>query len=247
VTALNGHSWRTPIDRLVWADPRRRARKLLQFAEVEAQGARDLFRAAEVAADPVLRRRFFAHAKDEMRHAGLFRTRGLALRRTLADPGPEHVPGDGLSPGERGFERLEVEKENLAALLAFIHLSESAAARAFAGYGAVLDHDPETRAVIQQIARDEEGHMRYSHTELTRLTPGHTDRALWAARRRRLWRAYLRFAIRIASVMSRLLLTLLYFLLLPPFAWDAKRTGKKERTGWHDCRAGARDRGGGQY
>ncbi|ANI79939.1 MULTISPECIES: ferritin-like domain-containing protein [Sphingobium] len=244
--ALNGHSWRMPIDRLVWADPRRRARKLLQFAEVEAQGARDLFRAAEVAKDPTLRRRFFAHAKDEQRHARLFRTRGLALRRTLADPGPDRVLGDGLTPGERGFDRLEVEKEDTAALLAFIHLSESAAARVFNGYGAVLDDDPETRAVIQQIAHDEEGHMRYSHAELTRLAPQRADQALWRARMRRLWRAYMRFALIVAAMMSRLILTLLYFLLLPPFALVAKRTGRQEAVGWHAC-ATRRDDGGGQY
>ena len=247
MTLLNGYSWRTLIDRLVWADPRRRARKLLQFAEVEAQGARDLFRAAEVADDPMLRRRFFAHAKDEVRHAGLFRARGLALRRTLADPGPDHVLGDGLTPGERGFDRLEVEKEDVAALLAFIHLSESAAARVFAGYGAVLGHDPETRAVIQQIARDEEGHMRYSLGELTRLAPGRADQALWRARLRRLWRAYLRFALILAALMSRLILTLVYFLLLAPFALIAKRVERKEAVGWHVRAVRRDDGGGGQY
>ena len=33
-----------PIHRLIWADPARRARKLLEFAEVEASGGRDLVR-----------------------------------------------------------------------------------------------------------------------------------------------------------------------------------------------------------
>jgi hypothetical protein len=244
---LNGHSWRTPIDRRVWADPRRRARKLLQFAEVEAQGARDLFRTAEMADDPTLRRRLFAHAKDEVRHARLFHARGMALRRALADPGPDHALGDGLIPGERGFDRLEIEKEDMPALLAFIHLSESAAARAFAGYGAVLGHDPETRAVIERIARDEEGHMRYSHAELNRLAPDHARRALWAARLRRLWRAYLRIALILADMISRVILLLFYFLLMPPFAWLAKRTGRKVRLGWHGCEARRRDHRGGQY
>lgn len=241
--------WRVPIDRLVWADPRRRARKLLQFAEVEAQGARDLFRAAEMTDDPLLRRRLFAHARDEVRHAALFRARGLALRRTLTDPGPEHGLGDGLIPGERGFDRLEVERESIAALLAFIHLSERAASQAFAAYGAVLDHDPQTRAVIDRIARDEEGHMRYSRAELTRLAPD-ARRALWVARLRRFWRAYLRLALILADMISRLVLTLLYFLLLPPFAWVAKRAARKEAAGWRDCpehdRAEGRA-GGGQY
>ena len=247
MSQVDGHSWRTPIDRLVWADPRRRARKLLQFAEVEAQGARDLFRAAELADDPVLRRRFFAHARDEVRHAGLFRARGLALRRTLADPGPDHAMGDSLIPGERGFDRLEIDNESMSALLAFIHLSESAAARAFKSYGAVLAHDPETRAVIERIARDEEGHMHYSLGELNRLAPEHARRALWAARLRRLWRAYLRFALILADMISRVILLGFYFLLMAPFAWLAKRAGRKEKLGWHACEARPRDGGGGQY
>lgn len=238
---MNG--WRHPVHRLVWADPRRRARKLLQFAEVEAEGARDLFRAAETVRDPILRRRFFIHAKDEVRHAGLFRARGLALRRTIGRPGPDRALGDGLIPGERGFDDLEVEKESAASLLAFIHLSECAAARAFATYGAVLGHDPETRAVIERIARDEEGHMRYSRAELGRVAPDRVRRALWAARSRRLWRAYLRFALIVADMISRLILTILYFLLLPPFAWVAKRAARREAPGWRDCR----NRGGGQY
>jgi rubrerythrin len=247
MSQTNGHSWRTPIDRLVWADTRRRARKLLQFAEVEAQGARDLFRAAELAEDPMLRRRFFAHARDEVRHAGLFRTRGLALRRTLSDPGPDYVLGDALVPGERGFDRLDIENESISGLLAFIHLSESAAARAFAGYGAVLDHDPETRAVIDRIARDEEGHMRYSHAELDRLAPEKAWRALWAARLRRLWRAYLRFALILADMISRFIMLLFYFLLMAPFAWMARRAEEHGKTGWYACEDETRGGRGGQY
>ena len=143
-------SWRMFIDRLIWADPRRRARKLLQFAEVEAQGARDLFRAAEIADDPQLRRRLFAHARDEVRHAELFQARGLALRRTIADPGPDRALGDGLLPGERGFDRLVVEQERMTGLLAFIHLSERAASRAFrAGYNTLpADTPAENRGTL---------------------------------------------------------------------------------------------------
>ncbi|NWK94372.1 rubrerythrin family protein [Sphingobium lactosutens] len=236
-----------PVHWLVWIDPHRRARKLLQFAEVEADGARDLFRAAEVVQDPILRRRFFAHARDEVRHASLFRTRGLALRRRLDRPGPDHVLGDGLLPGERGFDRLNVEAESMSALLAFIHLSERAASHSFAAYGAVLGHDPETRAVIQQIARDEEGHMRYSRVELSRVAPGQANRALWASRLRRLWRAYVRTALVMADMIARLILTLLYFLLLPPFALLARRAARKEPPGWHICNACRNDRTGGQY
>src|SRR3954462_12843756 len=62
-----------PVHRLIWANPQRRARKLLEFAEVEASGGRDLVRAAELTNDPVLRVRYLVHARDEARHADMFR------------------------------------------------------------------------------------------------------------------------------------------------------------------------------
>src|SRR5207244_3298873 len=70
-----------PLHRWIWADAGRRARKLLRFAETEADGGRDLARAAELTRDPVLRRLFFRHAGDEQRHADLFGRRGRELSR----------------------------------------------------------------------------------------------------------------------------------------------------------------------
>src|ERR1700757_3596926 len=68
-----------PLHRYVWGDFDRRVRKLLAFAEVEADGGRDILRAAEVTPDPLLRRLYLAHAIDELHHADLFRERGAAL------------------------------------------------------------------------------------------------------------------------------------------------------------------------
>ena len=70
------------IQRLVWSNPYRRARLLLRFADVEADGGQDLVRAAESTRDPILRRLFLHHASDEQRHAALFRNRGLDLLRS---------------------------------------------------------------------------------------------------------------------------------------------------------------------
>src|SRR5260370_16981096 len=71
------------IHRWIWRDSVRRAHKLLRFAETEADGGRDLVRAAEVTLDSLLRRLFLVHAADELRHAELFRKPGAALLRTL--------------------------------------------------------------------------------------------------------------------------------------------------------------------
>ena len=187
-----------PLYWAVWASTGRRARKLLKFALVEADGGRDLVRAAELTGDPVLRRRFLAHAEDEARHAELFRARGLELRTGLPRNQVESSMADWLAPGERGLDDLRVEAEKDEALLAFIHLAESAAARDFSRYRNVLASDPDTRALFDSVLQDEEFHMRYSLAELDRIAPGRRRVLLWMARLRRLWKAYLRLAMALA-------------------------------------------------
>jgi rubrerythrin len=228
-----------PLYRAVWASPSRRARKLLQFAQVEADGGRDLVRAAELTSDPALRRRFLAHARDEMRHAEMFRARGLAICTAQPSAPSEDSIADWLAPGERGLDDLRVEEEDISALLAFIHLSETAAARDFSVYSSVLGHDLPTRAVFDRILRDEEFHMRYSLAELDRIAPGRRRIVLWKARLRRLWKAYLRLAMAVAGLIAAVLLTAQYFILLPPFALLAKRAARRERPGWTATAAAA--------
>jgi hypothetical protein len=221
-----------PLYRVVWAHPARRARKLLQFAEVEADGSRDLVRAAELTPDPMLRREFLHHARDEARHASIFRARGLALRVDFDRAGGGLLLPDWVAPGERRLEELPVDGKEAGRLLAFIHLSEAAAARDFAAYRSVLDHDPQTAAVFHRILRDEESHMRYSLAAIDRVAPGRRRRLLWTARMRRLWKAYLRLAMALAGMIAAVILTAQYFILLPPFAWLAKRNARRERPGW---------------
>ena len=236
-----------PLYRAVWANPERRARKLLEFAQVEADGGRDLARAAELTPDPALRRRFLAHANDEARHAEMFRKRGLAIGGALPGGTAAGFGPAWLAPGERGFDDLRIDEEQDGPLLAFIHLSESAAARDFAIYMSVLDGDPPTQALFDRILRDEESHMRYSLAELDRIAPGRRGLLLWKARLRRLWKAYLRFAMALAGLISGMLLTVQYFVILPPFAWFAKRAARREATGWSPLPADERDDGRRQY
>ena len=114
---------------------RRRGRKLLRFAETEADGGRDLARAAEVTSDALLRRLYLRHAADEQRHAELFRRRGQRILSALPAPtGARRFEANWLAPGERGLDDLRVERESDDSLLAFLHLSEKAAAGRFAVY-----------------------------------------------------------------------------------------------------------------
>jgi rubrerythrin len=224
-----------PLHRWVWTDAHRRARKLLRFAETEAGGGRDLSRAAELTRDPRLRRLFLRHAEDEHRHADLFRRRGRELLST--SPRRSRFEANWLAPGERGLDDLRVDTETDQSLLAFLHLSEKAAAGRFALYGQVLDVDPDTRAVFARVLEDEAFHMNYTRKQLARLAPRKQGLRLWQARAGRIWKAYLRIASALASGLGTVLLGIQYFVLLPPFAILAKRAARRERPGFSASRA----------
>lgn len=210
---------------------RRRARKLITFAATEADGGRDLSRAAELTPDPVLRRLFLRHARDEQRHAELFLARGRAI---LAGLGPERsaaFEANFVSPGERGLDDVTVDGRPAAGLLAFLHLSEKAAAGRFAVYREVIA-DEETCEVFRRVLRDEVFHVSYTRSQLERVVPGRHRRHLWLARLARLWKGWLRIATAVAGVLGTLVLLAEYFVLLPPFALLAKRSARREHPGW---------------
>jgi hypothetical protein len=220
------------LHRWIWRNPERCARKLFNFAETEADGGRDLVRAAELTQDRTLRRLFMAHATDEDRHADLFRSRGAALLHALPARSSALFQMNWVSPGERGLDDLRVHTESDASLLAFLHLSEKSAAGHFATYVDALKHDPLTSAVFKQILQDETFHMNYTLAQLTRVAPKRHRLLLWRARLGRLWKAYLRVMSAVAGLMGAAILTLQYFILLPPFAALAKRAERREPRGW---------------
>src|SRR5216683_4135127 len=151
-----------PVHRWVWGDFDRRVRKLLAFAEVEGDGGRDILRAAEVTSDPLLRRLYLEHAIDELRHGLLFRERaGTVLREFSYDLKPLWR-ADWLAPGGHGLDDFQVDPESDVATLAFLHLSEKAAASRFTVYRDLMRYDLPTRAVFEEILRDERFHMNYT-------------------------------------------------------------------------------------
>src|SRR5713226_6119768 len=207
-----------PVHRWVWGDFDRRVRKLLAFAEVETDGGRDILRAAEVTPDPLLRRLYLEHAIDELHHGDLFRQRGAALLRTHATRFKTLFNGSPL-PGGHGLDDLRIEDEPDHRLLAFLHVAEKAAAGRFAIYRDLVGDDPPTQAIFEEILRDEVFHMNYTYTQLARVLPRSYRRQVWWARASRLWKRYLRVAAALASLVGNAILTIMYFILLPPFAW----------------------------
>ena len=221
-----------PIHHWIWRDPERRVQKLLRFSETETDGGRDLLRAAELTSDPLLRRLYLLHAADERRHGVLFRRRAAAL---LHATGTSHTPRPGaewLPAAGHGLDDLDVGGESDETMLAFLHVAEKSAARRFSIYSEVLRSDPVTQHVFDDILHDEMFHMNYTLTQLARVSAERHRTRLWRARLTRLWKAYLRIASSMAGLIGGAILTIQYFLLLPPFAWLARRMARQEQPGW---------------
>jgi len=221
-----------PVHRWIWRDDQRRVQKLLCFGETETDGGRDILRASEVTSDPLLRRLYLEHAIDEFRHGVLFRRRAAALLSTFPSCSNPGFQGDWLAPGGHGLDDLQVDGESDHSMLAFLHLSEKAAASRFSVYRDVMHHDLPTRAIFEEILHDETFHMNYTLTQLARVAPHHHHRHLWSARLSRLWKGYLRLATGLAGMIGSIMLTVQYFILLPLFAWLAKRAERREIPGW---------------
>ena len=219
------------LHRWIWSDPERRAHKLLRFGETETGGGRDLVRAAELTSDPLLRRLYLVHAEDELRHGEMFRLRGSELLHSLSVRPTAGFQADWFAPSGHGADDLSVDGRD-DALLAFLHLSEKAAASRFTVYRNALEGDAPTCGVFDEILRDEVFHMNYALTQLTRVSPQRHRRQLWRTRLNRLWKAYLRMASALAGLIGGLVLTVQYFVVLPPFAWIAKRAERREPLGW---------------
>jgi len=221
-----------PVHRWIWSDANRRVQKLFRFGETETDGGRDILRAAEVTSDPLLRRLYLEHAIDEFRHGVLFRHRAAALLKASTSRSTPGFKGEWLAPGGHGLDDLQVDGASDCDMLAFLHLSEKAAASRFSIYRDVMEHDLPTRAIFEEILHDETFHMNYTLTQLVRVEPQRHSRHLWRARLSRLWKAYLRLATGLAGILGSTLLTIQYFVLLPPFAWLARRAARRERCGW---------------
>jgi hypothetical protein len=195
-------------------------------------GGRDILRAAEVTSSPLLRRLYLVHAADEHRHGVLFRRRASELLRGSSDSPKPAFQADWLAPGGHGLDDLEVDKESDDTMLAFLHISERSAASRFTVYRDVLQFDRPTQQVFEDILHDEMFHMNYTLTQLVRVSPERHRHHLWRARLSRLWKGYLRLAMSIAGAFGGLLLTIQYFVVLPIFAYFAKRAERREPEGW---------------
>jgi hypothetical protein len=143
-------------------------------------------------------------------------------------------------PGGHGLDDLVVEDQGDPRLLAFSTSLKRPRPDALRSTRDCVDDDPATRAIFEEVLRDEVFHMNYSYQQLGRLTRSFSDVTSGVRAAPRLWNRYLRVVAAIAGLIANTLLTGIYFMLLPPFAWAARRAERRDTPGWRAIAPGPR-------
>ena len=224
-------TWVWATGSIAWRLPAERRRLLSAFARAEHGSALDMLAAVSTTQRRDLRRKYFRHAMDEWRHAGIFRARAAAQGgRDAADAGREEAGlllEHGIVGGRTLFERLGEE-----GFLAFVYVAEADAVEQFDVYRRHQMPDPDTHAALDRILKDEAFHVSYSRQELVRMggPDAAPDRlpAVRAARWNRVKEAWLRLSRDIGTVVGGLWLAALYAVVVAPF----RLVARLEPGGW---------------
>ncbi len=221
----------TSVSLVAWRLPGWPARFVASFRDSEHGSSVDVLAAAEGTTRRELRRKYFRHAMDELRHAALFQGRARALgnpdrtRAALDDVGA--VQHHGTADGVTLFERL-----GEPGFLAFVHVAEADAIEQFGVYLAHGLPDPDTRAVLERILGDERFHVAYSADALERIRAEGAGLDIAAELRRVRWRRlrerWSRASRTLGAAMATLWLTGLYLVVVAPFRVFARA----EAGGW---------------
>lgn len=224
-------AWLIPLSEIAWRLPGWPRRLLAAFSIAERGSMVDMLAAAETTPRREMRRKYFLHALDEWRHAGIFAGRVRALggprREEAAMEDAGTLMDHGVVGGETLFERMgELE------FLAFVHVAEADAVEQFHVY---LDRelpDAETCLALRDILTDEKFHVSYSKQEVERYRRDgrqkEVDGAIGRVRRRRVWEGWLRFSRDFGNVVSTGWLWILYAVVVAPFRLFAR----VETGGW---------------
>lgn len=224
--------------RAVWTDPARKLRTLESFAETEADGGHDLEVAARRVRDADLREHLLRHARDERRHADLFRAaaeRHRASTNLGARAADEIDQAYDLSRGRRDevdahgfFKAGLIDELGEVSYIAMVHVAEQKAAELFALHRSLVDDDPELAAAFDQILKDEKYHCAYTERFLERWRAEgrgkEVDEGLKSARSSRFVGAWRRLGLRSGAKFSQVLLFVLYWTILLPFGALARLT-----------------------
>ncbi len=212
----------------VWHSEAKIAAKLEGYAATEAGSALDMLKAAEITADPRLRRLFFRHAMDEARHARMFREQARQHAPTVRRETSAH---EVISATRQNL----LERLGLVRFIAFVYLAEKRGELQFRALQRHFRARPDLERLFGRISKDERFHVAYTEQLLEAWRrDGRGKEVREALLRVRLGRAletWRRSGRIFGELMSRLMLGLLYLVVLPLFAVVA-RVVEPPRTGW---------------
>lgn len=171
------------IFRDILANPEAHKFLLNSLAVGEADSAKGLDRVAELMPEPATKKRVLIHHAEEQKHGRLF---GDRLRRSGAEPTalpPEldyenalQATGFGL-PMDRLKDDAPFTPDDEIKFFCGARINEERAVREMRNLIPELKSDADTYAVLDEILRDEYGHLAYSAFELARLAKaGHEAR-----------------------------------------------------------------------
>jgi len=210
-----------------WRSTKRQALLMSKFAATERGSSYDMLAAIEQTQYREMRQKYLHHALDEARHARIFRKRALSLEidrelAALVDIG--YLTDKGIVGEQTLIERFgEIE------FLAFVHDAENRGLEHFLVYVNSPHTDQDTKEALKSIAKDEHFHRAYSKAALEKYDPDNAEKHLKAVIWRRYKEAWMRFSQILGTTVSRIWLTLFYFLFILPF----RLLSREEPSGWH--------------
>lgn len=230
----------------LWSDPMRKLRTLESFAETEEDGGKDLVAAGRRVSDPEMLVHITRHAKDEIRHASLFRTRAEEVAhesgRSLGSKAEEGGRAYDLSQSREdmdahGFFGASLYDElGKVEYIAMVNVAEIKAAHIFTLHSKACHAigDAKTAAVFDEILHDERYHCSWTGTFLKKWRKegrsAEVDRAVKRAKRGRFLSSWRALGLRSAAGFSTVLLMVMYLTVIAPFGLFARRS--KGSAGW---------------
>ena len=229
----------------IWSNLERKIYTLESFAQTETDAGESIKRALRYVDNPTLRTHLLRHAEDELRHGLLFRNRAQSLRKDAP-----HLSGISSMPDKlyqltkdsestqlnsHGFFTSDnFENKGEIKYIAMLNVAEKKAEKLFSTHCSAIIDDPETYDIFKSILKDERYHVSYTHKFLQQWSDEGKSKevkhALRQANESRVLNAISRVSSRFGQFMGTLILYLLYFTIVIPFALVTKR--KKDCIGW---------------
>lgn len=183
---------------------RRPSDTLADFAATEADSGWQFLQTIEALDEAEHRALLFDNLLEEMEHAARFRE--LAAR----------LPGGRVARPTAERHAMIEDGDGLVAFLAYAHAGELDISLEFDAYARAATV-PEARTLFREIAADEDDHHHVLWKTLIDATRSEetAHKLVRAARRKRAWKAWLRFSKRLGDAFLGFWLSLIYLL----FGW----------------------------